>query len=619
MPLPIQKDRISLNNNTHSVRASQSVLQYGVGAMVDFPDQTLMTAAPEYWQTQIEKVHDERLEKILHVDYFGMPGGYSNKETQQGISYTRFPEWYFCPKCRRFQPLKKWIKDFRSATNMKKKVDADPFMVKHMKCPKCNYELVVSRFMVICEHGHIDDFPWVKWVHSQNKKPICSNPILSYKSAPGSAEGLEGTEIWCETCQIKTTLKKAYLKDFSEGKYDNIFQHIDLKTNGQYDYRCTGYHPWKHVHEACMEYPVPVQRGSSSVYQPVTVSSLVIPPYSSYATAKVEESSSFNEYLTICAALNNLPEESRKPVIDSNIQTYAAKIAFEIGIEQNIVIGILDRKNKPLLYDAKSPMDLGYRFEEYQALKGKIKVPLSEYGDFIREGTILSDYNLPFVSNITLIHKIREIQVFTGYKRNYGANEICIKQPETNWFPAYQVYGEGIFIEFDQTSIDEWWKENEIIKQRTSIIVKNYFKSIFSKFTSYNITPKFLLLHTIAHLLMKELSFECGYNIASIKERIYCNDDDENQKNMSGIFLYTANGDSEGTLGGLVRQGRSDVFPEIIRKAFEGARFCSNDPVCSLSHGQGVHSLNLSSCYSCSLVPETSCEYFNSYLDRAQC
>ena len=37
--------KIQLNSITHSVRASQAVLQYGVGAMVDFPDQTLMTAA----------------------------------------------------------------------------------------------------------------------------------------------------------------------------------------------------------------------------------------------------------------------------------------------------------------------------------------------------------------------------------------------------------------------------------------------------------------------------------------------------------------------------------------------------------------------------------------------
>lgn len=54
------------------MRASQAVLQYGVGAMVDFPSQTLMTAAPEYWSDQVIHIHDERLEKSLGVRYFGM-------------------------------------------------------------------------------------------------------------------------------------------------------------------------------------------------------------------------------------------------------------------------------------------------------------------------------------------------------------------------------------------------------------------------------------------------------------------------------------------------------------------------------------------------------------------
>ena len=85
---------------------------------------------------------------------------------------------------------------------------------------------------------------------------------------------------------------------------------------------------------------------------------------------------------------------------------------------------------------------------------------------------------------------------------------------------------------------------------------------------------------------------------------------------MSGIFIYTASGDSEGTMGGLVRQGCADTFPGIFKKAMEESMTCSNDPVCSLSMGQGRDSLNLSACYSCCLIPETSCEEFNIFLDR---
>src|SRR5574344_405413 len=106
--------KIQLNSITHSVRAAQAVLQYGVGAMVDFPNQTLMTAAPEYWQEQVVQIHDERLEKVLHVDYFGHQGGQDDPHFREGISYARFPEWYFCPKCRKFQPIGDWVKEYKS-------------------------------------------------------------------------------------------------------------------------------------------------------------------------------------------------------------------------------------------------------------------------------------------------------------------------------------------------------------------------------------------------------------------------------------------------------------------------------------------------------------------------
>ena len=104
--------KVPLNRYTHSVRASQAVLQYGVGAMVDFPNQTLMTAAPEYWKEQVVQIHDERLEKVLHVDYLGLPAGQDDLNGRDGISYARFPEWYFCPKCRKFQPITDWVKEY---------------------------------------------------------------------------------------------------------------------------------------------------------------------------------------------------------------------------------------------------------------------------------------------------------------------------------------------------------------------------------------------------------------------------------------------------------------------------------------------------------------------------
>ena len=260
--------KIPLLRVTHSVRASQAVLQYGVGAMVDFPDQTLMTAAPEYWQENVVQIHDERLEKALHVEFFGVPG---NKD---GISYSRFPEWYFCPMCRKFQPLNLWIKDYMKKVNQRI-TDNDPNMIKHMRCPTCNQELVVTRIVTVCKHGHIDDFPWVKWVHCQSiggSRKICDHPSLTFKTGASSTEGLEGLVITCENCGAKANLKGAFDVEKSGGKEVGKLEEIDKKNGYAYNFYCTGRHPWKNKKEACDLYPRVMQRGSSSVYFPGKVS-----------------------------------------------------------------------------------------------------------------------------------------------------------------------------------------------------------------------------------------------------------------------------------------------------------------------------------------------------------
>jgi hypothetical protein len=83
--------------------------------------------------------------------------------------------------------------------------------------------------------------------------------------------------------------------------------------------------------------------------------------------------------------------------------------------------------------------------------------------------------------------------------------------------------------------------------------------------------------------------------------------------------VYTAAGDSEETLGGLVRLAEPETLGGILENSLEEARWCSADPVCAeaaSSGGQGPDSLNLAACHNCALLPETSCEFFNKYLDR---
>lgn len=593
------KDKVSLDSVTHSVRAAQAVLQYGVGAMVDFPDQTLMTSAPEYW-SRTTKIYDDRFAKALGVDWFAMP---------TDISYTRFPEWYFCPRCRKFQPISQWINEYKQQAKPKT-LEKDEYMVNHMQCTKCCQDLVVARIVTVCERGHINDFPWIKWVHKKSNKPICARPSLTFKTGASGTEGLEGLSISC-SCGAFATLKGAFDKD--------AFEKLDNETETE-DFRCQGGHPHKHVKEKCPCYPRTVQRGSSSVYFPVIYSSLVIPPYADKLNIKIENSKAFADCIVV---IEDEESENRIDTIKKRLPKWIEKIALEIGGIKGEIEYILRRK---WLEDTEDQNDdvtsIKYRAEEYAALVGEVTNPTgSALGDFSRESMNCNEYKLPHIKSISLIDKVRVVNALIGYSRiNPVINKndegfVHIKDSETRWYPAYEVRGEGIFIEFEQLDIEDWIRNNPSVSERAERINKSYAESFIGQNHPRNITPKFIMLHTLSHLLIRQLSFECGYSIASLSERIYCAEETEG-KQMAGIFIYTANGDAEGTLGGLVRQGRPDAFPHILLKAVRSAQACSNDPVCILSRGQGRESLNLAACHACGLLPETCCEERNGFLDR---
>lgn len=601
--------KVPLNKITHTIRAAQAVLQYGVGAMIDFPDQTLMAAAPDYWDDQILTIHDERLEKALNVSYFGMPGG--KDEFSFGISYVRFPRWYFCPECRRFQPIERWVAEYKKKAT-KRELKSDPYM-KCPKCMKCGRELVVTRVVVACKNGHIDDFPWIEWVHEKNKggrKDICSSPQLTFQTGVTSSAGLEGLEVRC-SCGARASLF---------GAFDKEDGHTAMERLGK-GYKCTGFHPWKNEHENCDEYPWTIQRGASAAYFPKVVSSLVIPPYSDRINTKIEQS---EEYKNCLIKIEDFDDDEREERIRKRLDEWTSGISRQISVRPDFVKEILVRKWLQKLPEKYTTDSEHYRLEEFQALTGQLPPGELDSDDFIRESVDISKYGILGLKSLALIHKVREVRALTGFTRlnppdssDLGDREcgfVSIR-PTNPWYPAYEVRGEGIFIEFDNGAINNWLRKNDEAFKRARTISENYAQTYQGQINKRLITPKFLLLHSLAHLLIRQLSFECGYTAASLRERLYCSESENNP--MAGILIYTASGDSEGTLGGLVRQGYVDCLPRIFKKAVETARICSNDPVCISSEGQGRDALNLAACHACLLLPETSCEEFNIFLDRA--
>lgn len=615
---------ISMFEKTHNVRAGQAVTPFGTGAMVDFIDQTLMAAAPEYWGRG-KVIHDERLEKVLGVDEFKTP--LSSDEYRKGLPFVRFPEWYFCPNCRRFKPISEWESEYQKKHKPSNDGTND---MKVPQCLECRTQLVPARIVVACENGHIHDFPWIEWVHYKKHKHVCPNPKLVIKTG-ASSSGLEGIKVECTTCNTSTTMAGSFGKNVFEDLMDELVNKHGMSVNENL-FRCRGKMPWKGKSEVCDIYPRTIQRGASNVYFSKIESSIVIPPYSDKLTLEIEQSEAFDKLID---TLNKKTKKGkREEFLEDDLEDYIDDIAQEIHKDKDIVRKIVQRK----LHCNDEEIEEGvitknkYKEDEYRALTGEIPQDNFDSCDFVIDPMNIDEYNMPELSKVVLVKKMREVRALTGFTRINPPDQniigedgtrhtksklVSVKEDDTNWYPATEVRGEGIFIEFNSETIQKWIKDNPIVRQRAEKLHNQYSQIVTERGYSYRIiTPKFILLHTIAHLLIRELSFECGYSSASIRERIYCNETDD-EYTMSGIFIYTASGDSEGTLGGLVRQGRADTLPRTIYNAVNKAKWCSSDPVCIESAGQGRDSLNISACHACTLVSETSCEEFNVFLDRA--
>jgi hypothetical protein len=195
-------------------------------------------------------------------------------------------------------------------------------------------------------------------------------------------------------------------------------------------------------------------------------------------------------------------------------------------------------------------------------------------------------------------------------------------QRQERWLPAIEVFGEGIYIELNEQKIHRWQMQNENwLTNRLNDGFVTRLAGVFQTLAPASAADrkwasKYLLLHSLAHILINQFVFECGYSSASLRERLYISADA--RAPMAGILIYTAAGDSEGTLGGLVRLGQPDRFGSIVLRAISRASWCSADPVCSENlGGQGSRLVNLAACHACILLPETSCETINQGLDRA--
>ena len=227
------------------------------------------------------------------------------------------------------------------------------------------------------------------------------------------------------------------------------------------------------------------------------------------------------------------------------------------------------------------------------------------------------------VATVVQLHRLREVVALIGFTRLEAATRDIHGEYDTDveraeialdpqWFPAIENRGEGVFLQLASGAVNDWLIL-PAVQQRERDLTTGYRAWGESRKVKHPFPgAAYILLHTIAHLLIQSLAMRCGYPATSIRERIYV------EGGRYALLLYTGTPDAEGTLGGLVQQAR--FIEGHLRDALRMAQLCSNDPICAQhTPGESLEQrwLHGAACHGCALIAETSCEMRNDYLDRA--
>lgn len=586
------------------IRQSQTIVPFGVGAIFDFQGESLVACDTWRWGHHGERIQSERLAGVLGViEFRAAPAVASNAwaAPSSGVPYARFPSWLFCQQCRR---LTRWSRALE----------------RQDKAPTCGScpgrkQLVPMRWIQICQNGHMDDIDWKRWAHSRNTDPDarqCQKENLVFETVPGKgAGGLDTLQVHCHSCHSRRGLMGITAKG-------------SLKSIGVH---CLGRQPWQRWEERvdCEEIPLAVQRGASNVYFPLVHSSIEIPnpsradSHSELALAIKADSM----FLALMEMSEDIPVYSA--LIDTLADTHDASGSYVTALvrdEKRREAGkataveatpgdLLSEEWAAFLTDMDNQDDPDFRTRHVDLVGG--------------QATDLTSLLEDRIDKVVLADRLREVRALEGFHRvTPGGKDRLVPvalSHETNWLPAIDVRGEGIFLSLDESRLAVW-EEQDAVRSRVAGLERRLDNSFMAprlrERTGPVLSPRYVLLHTFGHLLIRRLAFESGYAATSLRERVYARGgiSSSGVSRQAGVLIYTAAGDSEGTLGGLVRQGGPPNLIGSIMEALQDAMWCSSDPLCSENLASTFNSLNIAACHACTLVAETSCESGNYLLDR---
>ena len=569
------------------IRPSQLVSTFGPGSIYDNLKDSLLILGTDKWdKSNFRSLRHETLLYHLQARYPNLKEFRVPFQDESGkaihIRVRTFPTWGVCRTC---------------GLLLRRNLAAGTGSVcTNKECPGLkdgkSRKTIPVRFVVACRNGHLDDFPWYRWVHRSGSTECSRNKATLFLEDDPSGASLEHKWVRCETCGLRVSLGAALSPDGMRGVY----------TAG-----CKGSMPWLGIAgfygdragQGCDELPKGMYKGATNMYFPHTVRALTIPPFAGKTANDVIG------LVKIMEGQNMLADE-----IDERVPPLIRKATVK---EVQEIIRAYRRRTKG-----------GYlagniKAEEYIQLNGQSHPENGTDTDWFKTEPIeIPDNYTDTLSNAVLVRRVREIVALTGFYRvdpPITKSDYARKAPlgryesgSPEWLPAAENRGEGIFLALNKQRVSEWEKSHTEIEARCA----KMFHKRSDMLESLHAEPsaKYVLLHTMSHMLIREVSAYAGYATASIRERIYSGD------GMEGILLYTSSPSSDGSLGGLVEQGVKPRLDVIMNRMLRKVSACSTDPFCA-NAAVDNKSIRGAACHACLFLPETSCECMNHFLDRA--
>lgn len=593
-----------------SIRPSHLMYTAGVGGLADLPNLTVIVNGIDQWRRDdqqhpikeprllaaVNQALDTTTVDQLHAAPWQPETNSHSPSGNVGVPVTPFPQWYRCTVCNVLNGLDSREFDFENKTASRP--DLARFVHNRGKNHSKARLAVPARFILACAKGHLDDFPYVAFVH---RDKACANarfPRLHMHDYGGNLGA--NVAIRCDNCGLNRNIRQAM--------GDQGRQNLP---------RCRGRHPHLGDFESCDEQPKLLVLGASNQWFGRNLSVLAVPDTSASRLAN-----RIAHHAGDLAAMDSVGTLQWAVTRTANLADLKEWPVEEIwsAWQQHQATNDPDTTNRRV--DIRTP--------EWEAFTHKPIGPPEP--DFALNDSGGVPHRLSeLFQDVVQVERLREVRALIGFTRLEAPDPedpdavtlAPIKRGHAKWVPASEVRGEGLFLRVSESLLTDW--ENRVADEPSIQAHREAYgryrnnrprpanRGTFDPY-AYWPGPRYIALHTLSHLLIRAIALECGYSSASLSERIYAGDENDPR---GGILIYTAVPDAEGSLGGLVSLGEPEKLDRIVLRALRDATQCSSDPLCAERTPQKpAEFLHGAACHVCTFVSETTCERGNRFLDR---